>query len=94
MVLRLFISSTSLQTTVPLNCLSYGSDKLSLIILVLAIKIWTLVSSLAWIDEISFDNLTMHLYVVGIDLCIVITKALWASPLLQFSFHKTVGSDF
>lgn len=36
----------------------------------------------------------MHLYIVGIDLYIVITKAFWASPLLEFSFHKTVRSDF
>lgn len=82
MVLGLFISFPPQQTRVPLNGLSYGSDKLCLIILMLVFRIWNFVFSLAWVDEMSFNNLTLHLYIIGIDLYVVIIKAFWANPLL------------
>lgn len=46
------------------------------------LRIWNFVSSLAWVDEMSFNNLTLHLYIIGIDLCVVIIKAFWANPLI------------
>lgn len=92
--LRLFIIFPLQQTRVSLKCLFCDSDKLCLIILVLICRIWNFVSPLTWVDKMLFVNLTMHLYIILIDLYIVITKAFWASPLLQFSFHKTVGSNF
>ena len=65
-----------------------GSDKLDLIILVLAVIIWNLVSSWAWTDKPSFDNVPKHFCIVDIHLHIVITEALWASSLYNLVSTK------